>query len=379
VSTPAGIDCGSGTHCSADFPAGTAIALVATAAKDAHFTGWSGAGACSLTLSAAAQASAKFDADPVTLFSSGVGVVASPLGLNSSDVVFGFFRAGDPPPMPGSTSVLALPKSGNAVARELAVSPNHTGIRSIRASDQFVYWTTSGGSASGTTLYRVPTSGGTIEQLATGVRFSEIGLDDQHVYVADSGTVAGSGALYSISTSVPSGPRTILATNLTPSGGLAVDATDVYLTESAGDGARVTRVSKTPGGMAATVASCLSGCQLTAVRVDSQNFYWRESRTGAVYAQGKTGSAGVTTIAKNGSGADLDVNASVVYWNNDSVPSPGTSFVAYGIVSARSDGTGTRYLDTDQKERGVGGWLSPRADDTYVFYLRGGSVMRILK
>jgi hypothetical protein len=259
------------------------------------------------------------------------------------------------------------------------VSPNHTGIGSIRASNQFVYWTTSGGTATGTALYRVPVSGGAIEQLATGARFSEIGLDDQHVYVADFGTAAGSGVLYSISTSVPSGPPAALATNLTPSGYLAVDATDVYLTESAGDGARITRVPKTPGGTAATVASCPSGCTLTAVRVDPQSFYWRESRTSAVYGQGKAGSSGVITIGKTGSGTDLDVNGSVVYWNNDSVPSPGPSPLAYGIASAKSDGTGARYLDTDQKERGPGGWLSPRADDTYVFYLRGGAVMRILK
>lgn len=117
---------------------------------------------------------------------------------------------------------------------------------------------------------------------------------------------------------------------------------------------------------------------LRGIPVSLAMLYWRDSHTGAVYGQGKTGSADVTTISKSGSGADLDVNAFVVYWNNDSVSVPGMPAVAAGIVSARNDGTGSRYLDSDTALQ-PGELLSPRVDDAHVFYVRGGSIMRILR
>jgi Divergent InlB B-repeat domain len=380
VSTPAGIDCGTGTSCGADFAAGTAVSLAARAAKDAHFSSWggacSGAGPCSLTLWAAAQASAAFAADPVVLAASSG---ASALALNSSDV---FYSAFNPAPDPAQTHfpIMAVPKAGGAT-RVVASSANF--VSSVRANDQFVYWATYDGSANGTALYRVPIGGGTGELLATGHHFSEVGLDDQFVYVADfPGTGDGSGSLYAIATSVPSGQPTTLATNLTPAGGLAVDATDVYLTELPGGTALVSRVPKT-GGTATKLASCAAGCSFAAMRVDSQNFYWRDSHTGAVYSQAK-GSAAAILIAQSGggseSGDDLDANAFVVYWNDNSLPDSGPPGVGAGIVSAKEDGTGVRYLDNAATTPNqLGRWLSPRADDTHVFYIRGNAIMRVLK
>jgi Divergent InlB B-repeat domain len=381
VSTPAGIDCGTGTSCSADFTSGAAVSLAATAAKDAHFSSWggacSGAGPCSLTLSAAAQASAAFNADPVTIGSDSVG---AELAINATDLLYATWDSSDSTHL--SSMIATVPKAGGPGAG--MPGPHHSVVRSIRANDQFVYWTTDDGSANGTALYRLrlPMTGGTVEQLATGTRFSQIGLDDQHVYVADIGTGAGTGTLYAISTEVPSGAPTTLATNLTPAGGLAVDATSVYLAESAGDGARITRVPKA-GGAAATFASCASGCTFTAVRADSQNIYWRDGHTGAVYSQAKDAAA-ATIIAANGggseSGDDLDVNASGVYWNDNSLPDSGPPGIGAGIVSARKDGTGVRYLDNAATTPNQPGrWLSPRADDTHVFYLRGNAIMRVLK
>jgi hypothetical protein len=57
-----GIDCGG--NCSADYDDGTEVTLTATAAPGSRFTGWtgacSGAGACTVTMSAAREASAEF-------------------------------------------------------------------------------------------------------------------------------------------------------------------------------------------------------------------------------------------------------------------------------------------------------------------------------
>jgi phospholipase C len=63
ASSPAGISCG--TMCSASFPAGTAVALTATANTGSAFGGWTGActgmGPCNLTLSANTSVSATFN------------------------------------------------------------------------------------------------------------------------------------------------------------------------------------------------------------------------------------------------------------------------------------------------------------------------------
>jgi hypothetical protein len=66
TSTPAGIDCGSA--CSHPFPDGAALTLTESAAAGSTFTGWSGAcsgaGACTINLTADSSATATFASEP---------------------------------------------------------------------------------------------------------------------------------------------------------------------------------------------------------------------------------------------------------------------------------------------------------------------------
>ena len=71
TSTPAGINCGSGAGCEAEFEEGTEVTLSQAAASGSEFKEWSGActgsGACKVTMSAAKAVGAKFDPIPRTL------------------------------------------------------------------------------------------------------------------------------------------------------------------------------------------------------------------------------------------------------------------------------------------------------------------------
>jgi hypothetical protein len=90
TSDPAGIDCGS--TCVHEFGSGTVVTLTATPASGYQFAGWSGAcsgtGVCVLTLDAARQVSASFEAQSssqvgLSIVKTGRGkVVSRPAGIN---------------------------------------------------------------------------------------------------------------------------------------------------------------------------------------------------------------------------------------------------------------------------------------------------------
>lgn len=97
TSSPAGINCSTaaGAVCSANFAAGTAVALTETPASGSTFSNWAGCtgtNPCSVTLSAAATVTATFasqtvvnDTVTVTLAGTGAGTVTStPAGINCS-------------------------------------------------------------------------------------------------------------------------------------------------------------------------------------------------------------------------------------------------------------------------------------------------------
>ena len=115
ISIPSGISCG--PTCNASFPGGTSLALSATPATGATFTGWSGActgtGACTMTLRQAKAVTATFTAPPapyaLTITKSGTGsgtVTSSPAGISCGPTCNASF--------PGGTSLAlsATPATG---------------------------------------------------------------------------------------------------------------------------------------------------------------------------------------------------------------------------------------------------------------------------
>ncbi len=97
VSTPRGIVCGA--TCEARFPRGTRVVLAATADTGSDFASWSGAcsgaGECSLTVTAPVELAARFDARPIELrvSSSGAGsgrIVSTPAGVSCASCNTGF-------------------------------------------------------------------------------------------------------------------------------------------------------------------------------------------------------------------------------------------------------------------------------------------------
>jgi len=376
TSTPAGLDCGTDTSCTASFGVGAQLTLTAVPASGAQFRGWagacSGASTCTLKLSAPAQASAAFETAMVTLVATNTG---GSIALNSTNV---FYSSGVQIIQPQVTIdeyvIRAVPKSGGA-ARDVAVS--HDYVIAMRANDAYVYW------AAGDTVhggvYRAPVQGGVTETLFVGQRLSDIALDDSNVYFANfPGLGAGSGAVYAIP--IAGGPHVVLQSGVTPWGGLTADSTDVYFADNPPQSAYIKRVPKT-GGTATTVVSCAdsSYCGFPVLRADSQSIYYLDGEGGGVFAWHKSDASTVTVAPPADGARDLDVNASIVFWTIDwnspqynPNPSP-----APGLKRTIADGSVSRYLDSASPP--ILGWASPRADDSYVFYLRSGALVRHVK
>ena len=101
-STPAGINCGQ--TCSASFPSGTQVTLVASPATNSFFAGWSGAcsgtGACKVTLTQNTSVMGSFSDLPVlaiALGGTGSGSVTSnPSGISCGQTCSASFNPGTP-------------------------------------------------------------------------------------------------------------------------------------------------------------------------------------------------------------------------------------------------------------------------------------------
>jgi chitin-binding protein len=117
MSTPAGIDCGS--TCSASFPSGTVVTLIADVNAGSTFAGWSGActgtSPCTLTMSQARSVSATFNTTSgtsytLTVTKAGTGsgtVTSSPVGVTCGSTCSASFNSGV------SVTLTAAPASGS--------------------------------------------------------------------------------------------------------------------------------------------------------------------------------------------------------------------------------------------------------------------------
>ncbi len=89
TSSPAGINCGSGTACEHEYEEGTEVTLSQAAASGSEFKEWTGActgsGACKVTMSAAKAVSAKFEAKPAHEYTLTIELTGSGSGLVNCD------------------------------------------------------------------------------------------------------------------------------------------------------------------------------------------------------------------------------------------------------------------------------------------------------
>ena len=356
--------------CTTEYAAGTQIHLMAVAFSTASFVGWAGAcngtGACDLTLDSNREVSATFAFVPPPLPSDAIvlapndGTNETEIALNSTRLFWFRYSAST-----ASSSIWSIPKEGGEAVRVAS------GFASLMvADDSDLYWT------DGSVLHSTPVGGGDVAVLFTGSLIGELALDDSGALywpVSDADTV---GTVHRMQ----NGAETTIASGQTPvSLALAVDATHVYFGDYTGRKGSIRRVLR-KGGTVESVFSCGSR-YAKAIRLDSDNVYFRLSddgfpstNSGHVQALSKSDFKVRTLSGGNGDDGfqilmEVEVNASVVYWNWIGGTAP------YGIFRANADGSGFRTVDSSNDSS----WYGLRVDDTAVYYWHRGAIIRRLK
>jgi Divergent InlB B-repeat domain len=355
--TGAGLSCGNGaTACSAKMAPGTLVTLTASAAPQARFMGWGGgcsgtSSSCQLVVQNDISVTASFEFELQTLAVND-GTNGFALALNSTSVFFArSTRDGN--------GIWSVPKSGGTAM--LVTSGN---VAYLVADDAFVYWTDSIG------IYSAPVGGGSGSLLATGL-VGRLALDDEGAlyWINMRDFQGGRGALHRVQNRVDA----VIASGQNQNLGVAVDATHAYFTCSSADRTdqAIRRVPRKGGSVETVVTTTVA--PLT-VRVDSQNVYFRDANS-AVWARSKSGGPARELSAPNGSsgfvgGGEFDVNAFVAWWMWGS---GGTG--PKGLFRANADGSGFTGVDTGADFN----WFGLRVDDTAVYYLHAGALLKRLK
>jgi hypothetical protein len=335
---------------------GTSVTLTAAPAAQARFTGWGGActgssPSCQLTVQGNVNVTAAFVLEVQTLVAAD-GTNLAVLAINSTQVFYGR-RASD------GDAIWSVPKAGGTPARVAPGTPNF-----IVADDGFVYWTTNGD------IYSAPVGGGPASLLSSGIA-GRLALDELGaLYWVSLRTTTTPGSVHRMQDRIDA----VIAAGQDTNSGVAVDATYAYFTTSSLDGVtnEVRRVPRMGGTVERLVST--GNTPAAAVRVDSQNLYYRDY-SGDVWAAAKGG--GSPRILSTGNHSqfhvtniDLDANAFVVWWTWNDSPS-----AVQGLFRANADGSGWTAVETSSDAT----WGGPRVDDTAVYYFHGGALIKRLK
>jgi hypothetical protein len=172
-----------------------------------------------------------------------------------------------------------------------------------------VFWA----DVSGSPIHKTPAAGGTTVDFAMTTQAQYVAADETNVYWSDQDLMGGSFVMAPVGGGTP----TVVATDLTNPGAIAVDGTNVYYANSSTlFGTKFWKMPRTGGAPVMFALSPDFGAY--EITVDATDVYW------AAYNEiGKAPLAGgaVTTVASGQFGAmDIAVDATNVYWLNSDSP-----------------------------------------------------------
>ena len=369
--TGGGLDCGeSSSTCDVTVGTGSAVTLTAAAAGSARFAGWGGAcsgtsATCQLTLQSDTRVTAEFQSETLVLAPND-GTNGTTIALNSTRVFWTRDINGS------GRSIWSISKNGGDALRVANGSATASAFAFV-ADDGNLYWTDYDH------VYSTPVGGGQESLLFTGSPIGRLALDETGALYWTVGQCCSgdnSGSVHRMQ----NGTHTVLAEGQNPMGAVAVDVSYVYFTAFDGHAGSIRRVPRN-GGAVNTVLSCGSGCYPEALAVDPQNVYFRPGVSGSattdahVQVMSKADSRVRMLSTGNGSGdstysiLEVEVNASVAYWNWSNGASP------YGIFRSNADGSGFATVDSaDDRD-----WYGVRVDDVAICYYHHGAIIRRLK
>ncbi|MCA1828590.1 MAG: hypothetical protein LC689_16830 [Myxococcales bacterium] len=358
--TGGGLSCGgSSSTCDVLVATGSQVTLTASPANGARFAGWGGACSatsttCKLTVQSDTKVTAEFQPEVIVLAPND-GNNGQQIAINSTQLFWGRYASDS---HTNGMTIWAVPKTGGTAVHLADGTPD-----AMVADDGFLYWTDTA------FLYSVPVGGGDASQLRYEPLLSigQLALDEAGaLYYGTARGMGNNGAVHRMQNRVD----TVLVSGQNV-GAIAVDATHVYYVDSSLGILSLRRVPRN-GGAAETIYSCGNSCA-GALVVDSVNLYFRSASTGQVMALSKSDFrvrtlSGAGAVGSAQGWMELALSGSVLYWN-------WLNGAPYGIFSANTDGTGLTAIDTSSDSD----WHGPRVDDTALYYVHDGAIIRRFK
>ena len=210
-------------------------------------------------------------------------------------------------------SVMKMPLAGGA---PITLASNQDSPESIAVDANNVYWTNAGtpvyGAPGDGTIMKVAIGGGAPQVLASGLEPRNLVVANGDVYWTDTVTDTGDGAVMKVSSA--GGQPVALATGQPGPGGLAIDATSVYWTnsielEQPAATSPINSVMKVGLDGSGLVALATGQNHPSSVTVDAANVYWTnsgiEDDDGSVMSVGLGGGAPVTVASGLGNPIDI--------------------------------------------------------------------------